>query len=155
MTARTIQEWEERLPALPKPVANYVPAVQVRDVVFTSGMIPMEDGALKYRGKVGSDLTVEQGYEAAALCTLNGLSAISSLVGGLERIEGIVQVNGYVASAPGFQDQPRVLNGASDLLGEIFGEMGRPARMAIGVSELPMGAPVELSLIAKLKGFIL
>lgn len=155
MTDRNLAEWEERLPALPKPVANYVPAVQVRDIVVTSGMIPMEEGELKYKGKVGADLTVEEGYDAAALCTLNALSAVSSLVGGLDRIEGVVQVTGFVASAPGFTDQPRVLNGCSDLLGEIFGERGRPARRAIGVCELPLGAPVELSLIAKLKGFIL
>ncbi len=151
--------WSERLPqigiTLPpaaKPVANYVPAVRIGDLVYTSGQLPFVSGKLEFRGKVheGADGTVtpEQAVSAARQCTLNALSAIDALVG-LDSITRIVKVTGYVASGPGFSGQPQVLNGASDLLADIFGEAGVHARSAVGVAELPLASPVEVELIVE------
>lgn len=137
------------LPPPPAPVAAYVPAVRVGDLVFTSGQIPLRDGRVVYAGKVGADLTVEQGYEAARLCALNGLAVVRALVGGLHRVRQVVRVVGYVNSAPGFTGQPQVLNGASELLVAVFGEAGRHARSAVGVSELPLGSAVEVELVVR------
>lgn len=140
-----------RLPQVPKPVAAYVPAVLVEKFIFTSGQIPFVDGELIYKGKVGGELSESQGYEAAKICVINCLSAIKELAGGLDNIERIVKVTGFVNSAPGFVGQPKVINGASELLGEIFGEAGRHARAAVGVSELPLDAAVEVEMIVKIK----
>lgn len=140
------------LPQAPRPLASYVPAVQTGDYIYTSGQIPMVDGELKYRGRVGDDLSEEQGYEAAKICAVNCLSAVKDLAGSLDNIERIIKVTGFVSSAPGFVSQPKVINGASDLLGQVFGEAGRHARAAVGVSELPLGAAVEVEMIIKLKG---
>lgn len=139
------------LPPAPKPVASYVPAVRVDNYVYTSGQIPFAGGELKYKGKVGSDLAEDQGYEAAKICAVNCLSAVRELAGSLDNIERIVKVSGYVNSAPGFFNQPRVINGASDLLGQVFGEAGKHARAAVGVSELPLNAAVEVEMVVKLK----
>jgi len=140
-----------RLPQVPKPVAAYVPAVLVEKVIYTSGQIPFVDGELIYKGKVGSELSESQGYEAAKICAINCLSAVKELAGGLDNIDRIVKVTGFVNSAPGFVGQPKVINGASELLGEIFGEAGRHARAAVGVSELPLDAAVEVEMIVKIK----
>lgn len=140
------------LPPVPRPVASYVPAVKVGDHIYTSGQIPFVDGELKYKGKVGVDLTEEQSYEAAKACIVNCLSAVKALAGSLDNIERIVKVTGFVNSAPGFVGQPTVLNGASDLLGQVFGEAGQHARSAVGVSDLPLGVAVEVEMIVKLKG---
>ena len=140
-----------RLPQAPKPVAAYVPAVLVEKVIYTSGQIPFVDGELIYKGKVGSELLESQGYEAAKICAINCLSAVKELAGGLDNIDRIVKVTGFVNSAPGFVGQPKVINGASELLGEIFGEAGRHARAAVGVSELPLDAAVEVEMIVKIK----
>ena len=135
------------LPFVP-PLASYVPAVRSGPWVYVSGQVPMVDGALAATGKVGAEVTPEQATELAARCALNGLAAIDALVG-LERVVKVVKVTGFVASAPGFTGQPGVINGASNLLGEVFGEAGRHARSAVGVSELPLGAPVEVELIVE------
>ena len=137
------------LPAPPKPVANYVPVVRTGDLLFLSGVLPSRDGRLVMTGKLG-DLTVEQGVEASKVAVLNGLSIIRSEVGSLNRVKQIVKMVGYIASAPGFTDQPQVLNGASDLLVAVFGEAGRHARVAVGAAELPRLAPVEIELVVEL-----
>lgn len=149
MPARDPRAWEARLPPPPPVVGNYVPGVVSGPVAYTSGVVPLVEGKLTVRGKVGREVTVEAAYQAARQCVLNALSILNSLLGGLERIERVVQVIGFVASAEGFTDQAKVLNGATDLLVEIFGESGRPTRMAVGVAELPLGAPVELALMVE------
>lgn len=148
---------EERLKELglelketPKPLAAYVPGVQVGKLLFTSGQIPMVDGELKYKGYIGEDLDVLEGYQGARLAALNCLSVIKSMVGDLDSIEQIVKVTGFVRSAPGFVKQPQVINGASELLLEIFGEKGRHARAAVGCNELPIGAAVEVEMVVSL-----
>lgn len=139
------------LPQTPKPVAAYIPAIQVNDLVFTSGQLPIVNGQLKFKGKLGKEITKEQGYEAAKICALNALSAIESVVSDLDRIEQVVKVLGFVASAEGFIEQPAVVNGASEFLKELWGEQGAHARSAVGVAELPLGAAVEIELIVKVK----
>ncbi len=135
------------LPAPPKPVANYVPVIRAGDLLFLSGVLPSRDGQLIMTGKLGQNLSIEQGMEAAKAAVLNGLSIIRSEAGSLDRVKQIVKMVGYIVSAPGFTDQPQVLNGASDLLVSVFGEAGRHARVAVGAAELPRGAPVEIELI--------
>lgn len=139
------------LPALPPPVAAYVPGVKVDKLVFTSGQLPLEKGEVKYKGQLGRDLTLEEGYAAARLCALNCLAVIQSLAGDLDAIAQVVKVTGYVNSTPEFWQQPQVVNGASELLVEVLGEAGRHARAAVGVSSLPLGAAVELEMVVKLK----
>ena len=139
------------LPQVVPPLAAYVPAVQSGGHVYVSGQLPMVEGALPYVGKVGADVTVEQGAQLARICALNALAAIDSLVG-LGRIVKIVKLTGFVASAEGFTGQPAVVNGASELFGEVLGELGRHARSAVGVAELPLGAPVEVEVIAEVSG---
>lgn len=135
------------LPAAPKPVATYVPAVQVGHLLFLSGVIPFRDGRLGWEGKLGRDLTVEQGYDAARQALLNALAIVRQEVGSLDRVARVVKLVGHVASAEGFVQQPAVVNGASDLLVQIFELAGRHARVAVGAAELPLNAPVELELI--------
>ncbi|MFC7961801.1 RidA family protein [Rhodococcoides kroppenstedtii] len=138
------------LPPVVPPVASYVPAVRSGDHVFTSGQLPMVDGALHATGKVGAEVDPDVATEAARLCALNALAAIDALVG-LESITRVVKVVGFVASAPGFTGQPGVINGASHLLGDVFGDAGVHARSAVGVAELPLGAPVEVELIVEVR----
>lgn len=138
------------LPAPPQPVANYVPVVRTGNLLFLSGVLPSRDGRLIMTGKLGENLTVEQGIEAARAAMLNGLSIVRSEAGSLDRVTRIVKMVGYIASAPGFIDQPQVLNGASDLLVSLFGEAGRHARVAVGAAELPRRSPVEIELIVEL-----
>ncbi len=139
------------LPAAPKPVANYLPAVRAGELLFTSGMLPMMEGRLVYEGKLGKDLTVEQGQEASKLAALNALSVVKQELNGLDSIVRIIRLTGHVASAPGFVQQPAVLNGASDLLVAIFGENGRHSRVALGAAELPLNSPIELELIVQVR----
>ena len=139
------------LPEAPKPLAAYIPAVKTGKYVYTSGQLPLKGGELKFKGKVGSDLTEAEGYEAAKLCAVNCLSVVKSAIGSLDAIKRIVKVTGFVNSAPGFQAQPKVVNGASEFLGEVFGDAGKHARAAVGVSELPLDAAVEIEMIVKLK----
>lgn len=140
------------LPAVAAPVAAYVPAVASGNQVHTSGQLPFVDGELPLAGKVGAAVTQEQAAELAATCCLNALAAIEALVGDLDRIVRVVKLTGYVASDPAFTAQPAVINGASNLLGEIFGEAGAHARSAVGVAVLPLDAPVELDLLVELDG---
>lgn len=136
------------LPQVVPPLAAYVPAVQSGNHVYVSGQVPIVDGKLLQTGKVGDDVTVEQAADLARVCALNALAAIDSLVG-LGRVTKIVKVTGFVASAAGFTGQPSVVNGASQLFGDVLGELGRHARSAVGVAELPLGAPVEIEVIAE------
>ncbi|WP_435830401.1 RidA family protein [Nocardia salmonicida] len=136
------------LPPVAAPVAAYIPAVRTGSLVYTSGQLPFVDGELSAVGKVGAEVDVEQAKEAARLCALNALAAVHDLVG-LDQVVRVVKVVGFVASAPGFGDQPIVINGASEFLGEVFGEAGVHARSAVGVSELPKNTPVEVELIVE------
>lgn len=142
-----LREMGIALPEAPRPVAAYVPAVQAGDLLFTSGQIPLRGGEMAYKGKVGRDLSEEDGYQAARLCALNCLAVARAALGSLDRVRRVVKVVGYVNSAPGFTAQPRVLNGASDLLQEVFGEAGRHARSAVGAPELPLDAAVEVEMV--------
>ncbi|OZV79650.1 LysR family transcriptional regulator [Micromonospora echinospora] len=136
------------LPEVAAPVASYVPAVQSGRTVYVSGQLPMAEGKLLATGKVGAGVSAEQAKDLAQRCALNALAAIDALVG-LENVVKVVKLTGFVASAPGFTGQPGVINGASDLLGTVFGEAGRHARSAVGVSELPLDAPVEVEVIVE------
>jgi enamine deaminase RidA (YjgF/YER057c/UK114 family) len=138
------------LPAVVAPLAAYVPAVRTGNLVYTSGQLPMQAGELAGLGKVGADVTREQGKALARICALNALAAVHSLVG-IDSVTRVVKVVGFVASAPGFNGQPGVINGASQLLGEVFGDAGAHARSAVGVSELPLNAPVEVELIVEVE----
>ena len=135
------------LPPPPKPVGAYVPAVRSGNLVFVSGQLPMRDGELLVKGRVGSEVSVEEARACAQQAALNALAAVAAETGGLKHVARIVRVTGYVASAPGFTDQALVLNAASELLVEVFGEAGRHSRAAVGAAELPLGAPVELELV--------
>ncbi|NKQ55292.1 RidA family protein [Amycolatopsis sp. K13G38] len=147
--------WSERLaelgialPGVAAPVAAYVPAVRSGAQVYTSGQLPFVDGQLAATGKVGGEVSPEEAKRHARTCVLNALAAVDALVG-IDAVTRVVKVVGFVASAEGFTGQPAVVNGASELLGEIFGESGAHARSAVGVAELPLGAPVEVELIVE------
>ena len=139
------------LPSVVPPVAAYVPAVRTGDLVFTSGQLPMAGGAMAHTGLVGDAVTPEQAKDLARICALNALAAIDALVG-LDQVVRVVKVVGFVASAPGFTGQPGVINGASELLGEVFGDAGRHARSAVGVAALPLDAPVEVEVVVEVTG---
>jgi enamine deaminase RidA (YjgF/YER057c/UK114 family) len=136
------------LPSVAKPLASYVPAVRSGNLVYTAGQLPMQAGRLAATGKLGADVTAEEGKALARICALNALAAVDSLAG-IDAVTQVVKVVGFVASAPGFNGQPGVLNGASDLLAEVFGDRGSHARSAVGVSELPLDAPVEVELVVE------
>ena len=151
MSARErLAELGVELPAVAKPLAAYVPAVRTGDLVYTSGQLPLAGGELVRTGKVGADVTPEDAKAAARICALNALAAIDALVG-LDEVTRVVKVVGFVASAPGFSGQPSVVNGASEFLGEVFGDAGVHARSAVGVAELPLDAPVEVELIVEVR----
>jgi enamine deaminase RidA (YjgF/YER057c/UK114 family) len=137
------------LPDPPKPVANYVPVVRVGNLLFLSGVLPSRDGQLIMTGKLGQELTIDQGKDASRVAVLNGLSIVKQEVGSLNHVKRIVKMVGHIASASGFTDQPQVLNGASDLLVSVFGDAGRHARVAVGAAELPRQAPVEIELVVE------
>jgi enamine deaminase RidA (YjgF/YER057c/UK114 family) len=138
------------LPGVAAPVAAYVPAVRSGDYVFTSGQLPMVDGSLAATGKVGAEVSAEDAKLLAATCVLNALAAIKAEIGDLDRVQRIVKVVGFVASTPDFTGQPGVVNGASELLGEVFGDKGVHARSAVGVAVLPLDAPVEVELVVEI-----
>ncbi|MFE2448940.1 RidA family protein [Streptomyces sp. NPDC059426] len=140
------------LPPVAKPVAAYLPAVQSGSYVYTSGQLPLVGGKLPVSGKVGAEVTVEQAKDLARVCALNALAAIEEVCGDLDQVHRVVKVVGFVASAPDFTGQPAVINGASELLGEVFGDMGLHARSAVGVAALPLGAPVEVEVQVELVG---
>ncbi len=135
------------LPTPPQPVAAYVPAVLHNGLLYISGQLPMQNGQLTQVGQVGQDVSLEQAQEAAQVCTLNALSIAKDVLGSLDKIERVVRVGGFVASANGFYDQPKVVNGASLFLGELMGKKGEHARAAVGVNALPLNAAVEVEFI--------
>lgn len=137
------------LPPVPEPAASYIPATRSGGLIFTAGQLPFREGELLATGRVGEAVTAEVANEAARLCALNALAAAASVAGGLDNIRRVVKVTGFVASAQGFNSQPAVLNGASDLLGAVFGDDGLHARSAVGVAELPLSAPVEVEIIVE------
>jgi enamine deaminase RidA (YjgF/YER057c/UK114 family) len=139
------------LPAVPEPGGAYVPATRTANLIFTAGQVPLENGELRKTGKVGGAVSSDEAYEAARICALNALAAAAAEAGGLNRIRRIIKVTGFVASACDFNAQPQVVNGASELIGELFGEAGLHARSAVGVAELPLDAPVEVELIVELE----
>jgi len=145
--AARLSELGISIPAVAKPLASYVPAMTTGNLLFTAGQLPFVDGVLVKTGKVGAEISANEAAELARICALNALAAAHSVLGSLERITRVVKVNGFVASAPDFIGQPQVLNGASELLGEIFGEIGLHARAAVGVAVLPLDSPVEVDLI--------
>jgi enamine deaminase RidA (YjgF/YER057c/UK114 family) len=136
------------LPQVVAPLASYVPAVRTGNLVYTSGQLPIDGGKLARTGKVGADVSPEEGKALARICALNALAAVGSVVG-IDKVTRVVKVVGFVASAPGFNGQPSVVNGASDLFAEVFGDNGAHARSAVGVAELPLDAPVEVELIVE------
>jgi enamine deaminase RidA (YjgF/YER057c/UK114 family) len=147
-----LRELGYELPAVPEPAGAYVPATRAGTLIFTAGQVPLERGELHRTGKVGDAVGLEEARQAARICALNALAAAAAEAGGLNNIRRIVKVTGFVASAPDFNDQPQVINGASELIGEVFGEAGLHARSAVGVAELPQNAPVEVELVAELGG---
>ena len=149
---------EERLaelglsvPEVPKPVAAYIPALRTGSYVYTSGQLPMRDGSLLASGKVGADVTAEIGVECARQCALNAIAAVKSIVGDLAEVVRVVKLVVFVASAPDFTGQPGVANGASELVGQIFGEAGQHTRSAVGTAVLPLDAPVEVEMVVEVR----
>jgi enamine deaminase RidA (YjgF/YER057c/UK114 family) len=137
------------LPETAKPLAAYIPAVQSGNLVFTSGQLPMISGALAETGKVGGSVSPERAKELATVCALNALAAVKTVIGDLDKIKRVVKVVGFVSSTPEFSGQPGVVNGASEFLGEVFGDKGIHVRSAVGVAVLPLDAPVEIELIVE------
>jgi enamine deaminase RidA (YjgF/YER057c/UK114 family) len=146
-----IKELGLEIPEAPKPVAAYIPAKQTGNLVFTAGQLPMVSGELISKGLLGQDVEVDEANKAARICTLNALAAIKGVIVDLDRIKQIVRVVGYVASVPTFTQQSAVVNGASELLLEIFGENGKHARSAVGMSALPFNASVEIELTVEIE----
>jgi enamine deaminase RidA (YjgF/YER057c/UK114 family) len=140
------------LPPAPQPVASYIPVKVVGDLAWVAGQIPMQDGAVTVAGKVGGEVTIDDANAGARRCALQALAALQAALGTLDRVKGIVKLDVFVASATGFTDHPKVANGASDLLVEVFGDEGRHARAAVGVPELPLGAAVEVALLVQVVG---
>lgn len=140
------------LPRVTAPLASYVPAVAAGSLIFTAGQLPFVDGTLQATGKVGAGVDPDTARDCARTCALNALAAAADLAGGLDAVTRIVKVVGFVASAPGFGGQPQVVNGASELLTDVFGDRGKHARSAVGVAELPLDAPVEVELIVEVGG---
>lgn len=146
-----IRELGLTIPEAAKPVAAYVPALKAGEFVYVSGQLPFKEGKLLYSGKVGQDLSVEEGKEAAKICLINCLAALRSCINSWKEVARIVKITGYVQSADDFYEQPQVINGASELLEKIFGENGRHARAAVGVNALPLNAACELEMIVQVK----
>ncbi len=144
-----LAELGRTLPELPAPAGSYVRAKRSGNLLFVAGQLPMVDGVVQVSGKVGGGVSIEEGQEAATLCALNVLSILKAEAGSLEAVKQLVRVEGFVCSADGFTDQPKVINGASEFFGEVLGEKGSHARLAIGVKELPLGAAVEVAVIAE------
>ena len=147
LPSRRLADLGLSLPTVVPPLAAYVPAVRFEDLVYTAGQLPLVNGALPAVGKVGAEVPVEEAVECARIATLNGLAAVVDIAGELDAINRIVKVTVYVASAAGFTDQPLIANGASQLLGDVFGQAGHHARSAVGVAVLPLDAPVEVELV--------
>ncbi|MDO8550543.1 MAG: RidA family protein [Ignavibacteria bacterium] len=151
MIEEKIKELGYQLPEAPKPVAAYISALKVDKLVFTSGMVPFVKGELKYKGKLGKDIMIDEGKKASEVCALNCLAAIKGVINNLDDIEQVVKLTVFVNSTESFTNQPQVANGASELMEKIFGEKGKHVRSAIGVNELPLDAAVEIEMIVKIK----
>lgn len=151
MIEQKIKDLGYELPEAPKPLAAYIPALMDWKDVYTAGQIPLLKGRLKYEGKVGKSVNLDEAKKAAEICTLNCLGAVKSVIGSLDNIDRILKVTVYVNSANDFYEQPKVANGASELLGKIFGDSGMHVRAAVGVNALPVNAPVEIEMIVKSK----
>jgi enamine deaminase RidA (YjgF/YER057c/UK114 family) len=149
MIEEKIKELGLELPEVAKPLAAYIPAKQVGNLVMTSGQVPLVKGVINFAGKVGSDLTEEEGQKAAQICALNCLAAIKGVIGNLDKIVEVVKLTVFVASAETFTSQPKVANGASELIGRIFGESGKHVRSAVGVTSLPLNASVEIEMTVR------
>jgi enamine deaminase RidA (YjgF/YER057c/UK114 family) len=139
------------LPEPPKPVASYVPFIRTGNLLFVSGQVPREKGVLRFSGHLGGERSLDDGFQAARLCALNALSVVKQAVGDLDRVRRIVKLTGYVASAKGFTNQPKVVDGASTLMVELVCERGQHARAAVGVNELPLGSAFELEMIVEVE----
>ena len=150
MIEEKIKELGFEVPEVAKPLAAYIPAKKVGNLVMTSGQVPLVKGEIKYKGKVGKDLSEEDGIKAAQVCALNCLAAIKSVAGNLDRIVEVEKLTVFVASAEDFTAQPKVANGASELIGQIFGEAGKHVRSAVGVTALPLDSAVEIEMIVKI-----
>lgn len=151
MINETLEQLGIVIPDAPKPLAAYIPALRDGNLVYTAGQLPMSQGELRYKGKLGESISEEDAYKAAQICAINCLSVIRSVAGDLENIERIIKLTVFVNSAHDFTRQPAVANGASELMVKIFGENGKHVRSAVGVSQLPLDAPVEIEMVAKLK----
>ncbi len=150
MVEEKIRELGFEIPEAAKPLAAYIPAKQVGNLVMTSGQVPLVKGEIRYKGKVGKDLSEEDGIKAAQVCALNCLAAIKSVIGDLDKIVEIEKLTVFVASSESFTAQPKVANGASELIGKIFGEAGKHVRSAVGVTVLPLDSAVEIEMIVKI-----
>lgn len=151
MIEEKIKESGYELPEAPKPLAAYVPALRIGNLIFTAGQLPSIKGELKFKGKLGKDISIDEGRKAAEICALNCLAAVKGIVNDLDEIEQIVKLTVFVNGTDNFTNQPKVANGASELLEKIFGEKGKHARSAVGVNGLPLDAVVEIDMIAKIK----
>jgi len=149
MIEKKIKQMGITIPEAARPLAAYIPALQVGNLVMTSGQVPIAGGTIKFLGKVGKDLTEEEGKKAAKLCAINCLSAIKSVIGNLDNIKRMIKLTVFVNSAEGFTAQPKVANGASEFIVEIFGDAGKHVRSAVGVSELPLNSTVEIEMIVE------
>jgi enamine deaminase RidA (YjgF/YER057c/UK114 family) len=146
-----LKELGIEIPAAPKPLAAYVPAVLSGDLIFTAGQVPLVNGDLKYIGAAGKDISEEDAKKAAEICALNCLGAVKSITGSIDKIDQVVKLTVFINTAEGFQNQPQIANGASEIIGKIFGDKGLHARSAVGVSSLPRNAAVEVEMIVRIK----
>lgn len=151
MSEEELRKTGINLPEPSEPIGNYTSLVRSGNLLFVSGMLPRVNGKILFTGKVGGEITIQEGYDAAKLCVLNSLSAVKAEIKNLDKISRVVKVVGYVASEKSFFDQPRVVDGASDILVRIFGNRGKHARVSVGVSELPGNAPVEIEVIFEIR----
>jgi enamine deaminase RidA (YjgF/YER057c/UK114 family) len=149
MSEAKLKEMGLEVPEAPKPLAAYIPVIKTGNLVMTAGQLPMQEGELKFKGKVGTDISVEEAQKAAEMCALNCLSVIKSEIGNLDSVKRIVKLTVFVNSADGFTGQPQVANGASEFIVEVFGETGKHVRAAVGVNELPIDAAVEIEMIVE------
>ncbi len=147
-----LRELDIDLPPAPPAVAAYQPWIRTGNLVFTSGQLPWRDGEIAYTGKLGTELSEADGYQAARLCCINTIAQLKAATGDLEKIQKIVRIEGYVHAGAGFRGHPQVLNGASDLVAEIFGERGQHTRLALGINEMPLDAAVQLAMTAEVAG---
>lgn len=151
MIEEKIRQLGYNIPPAPKPLAAYIPALQTGNLIFTSGQVPLAEGKILFAGKIGKDLSEDEGRKAAELCLLNCLSAVKDIIENLDRIKRIVKLTVFVNSSVGFTAQPKVANGASELLEKIFGEKGKHVRSAVGVSELPLNSAVEIEMTVEVQ----